>query len=214
MLKQLHHEVRRSCWRVFIQIWQRIVQYYGMEHSDTCLTIFMEYVPGVCGAMRVVVCDVLQRSIYSRLRDYGPFSEDVARKYTRQARGYAAWLKLTTRRSWRAWSTCTRTGSSTATSKASAVPRISDHIHRRRQHSRRLQGQHQAGGLWRVAAAQRCTTRHAFRRSLQQTIHTMTGFKSVHGTPYWMSPEVINGQGYGRKSDIWSVALLSQSHVL
>ncbi|XP_006816155.1 mitogen-activated protein kinase kinase kinase 2-like [Saccoglossus kowalevskii] len=38
-----------------------------------------------------------------------------------------------------------------------------------------------------------------------QTICTLNGMKSVTGTPYWMSPEVINGEGYGRKADVWSI---------
>lgn len=42
-------------------------------------------------------------------------------------------------------------------------------------------------------------------RRLQTICLSGTGMKSVTGTPYWMSPEVISGEGYGRKADIWSV---------
>ncbi|XP_053568292.1 mitogen-activated protein kinase kinase kinase 2 [Bombina bombina] len=42
-------------------------------------------------------------------------------------------------------------------------------------------------------------------KRLQTICLSGTGIKSVTGTPYWMSPEVISGEGYGRKADIWSV---------
>lgn len=42
-------------------------------------------------------------------------------------------------------------------------------------------------------------------KRLQTICLSGTGMKSATGTPYWMSPEVISGEGYGRKADIWQV---------
>ena len=44
-------------------------------------------------------------------------------------------------------------------------------------------------------------------KRLQTICLSGTGMKSVTGTPYWMSPEVISGEGYGRKADIWYVLM-------
>lgn len=44
------------------------------------------------------------------------------------------------------------------------------------------------GGLW----GQQAPANH---------LHVRHGHASVTGTPYWMSLEVISGEGYGRKAD-------------
>ncbi|XP_063685556.1 ankyrin repeat domain-containing protein 12-like isoform X2 [Bolinopsis microptera] len=43
-------------------------------------------------------------------------------------------------------------------------------------------------------------------KRLRRSMHNADALKTMRGTPYWMSPEVITGNGHGIKSDIWSLA--------
>lgn len=48
-----------------------------------------------------------------------------------------------------------------------------------------------------------------------QTIRSgRSGLKSVQGTPYWMAPEVIKGEAYTDRADIWLVSLSCLTHTM
>ncbi len=46
---------------------------------------------------------------------------------------------------------------------------------------------------------------YAWRTHVEFSGETLNNPKSLHGTPYWMAPEVIQQTGHGRQADIWSL---------
>ncbi|XP_068543437.1 mitogen-activated protein kinase kinase kinase 19 isoform X1 [Anas acuta] len=131
-----------------------IVTYLGTCLEDNILSIFMEFVPG--------------GSISSIIHRFGPLTEIVFCKYTKQILEGVAYLH------------------------SNGV------VHRD------IKGNNvmlMPSGVVKLIDFG-CARRLAWA-SLSGTHSEM--LKSVHGTPYWMAPEVINESGYGRKSDIWSV---------
>ncbi|NXS01676.1 M3K19 kinase, partial [Oxylabes madagascariensis] len=131
-----------------------IVTYLGTCLEDNILSIFMEFVPG--------------GSISSILNRFGPLSEVVLCKYTKQILQGVAYLhdNCVVHRDIK--------GSNVMLMPTGVIKLID------------------FGCARRLAWASLSGTRSELLRS-------------VHGTPYWMAPEVINESGYGRKSDIWSV---------
>ncbi|NWR84337.1 M3K19 kinase, partial [Furnarius figulus] len=131
-----------------------IVTYLGTCLEDNILSIFMEFVPG--------------GSISSVINRFGPLSEAVLCKYTKQILQGVAYLhaNCVVHRDIK--------GNNVMLMPSGTVKLIDFGC------ARRL--------AWISPGGTRSETLH-----------------SVHGTPYWMAPEVINEAGYGRKSDIWSV---------
>ncbi|NXP83388.1 M3K19 kinase, partial [Ramphastos sulfuratus] len=131
-----------------------IVTYLGTCLEDNILSIFMEFVPG--------------GSISSIIHRFGPLTEIVLCKYTKQILQGVAYLH----------DNCV--------------------VHRD------IKGKNvmlMPNGVVKLIDFG-CARRLAWV-SLSGTQSEI--LKSVHGTPYWMAPEVINESGYGRKSDIWSI---------
>lgn len=129
---------------------ERIVQYYGCQQDNDILSIFIEFMPG--------------GSVHDQLKQYGPISEPIAAKYTRQVLEGLAFLHKNVI------------------------------VHRDIKAANVLRDTQGNVKLGDFGASKRL-----------QVITSCTGLKSVIGTPHWMAPEVINGEGYGRKADVWSV---------
>lgn len=129
---------------------ERIVQYYGCQQDNDILSIFIEFMPG--------------GSVQDHLKQYGPLTEPISRKYTRQVLEGLAFLHKNVI------------------------------VHRDIKAANVLRDTQGNVKLGDFGASKRL-----------QIITSATGLKSVVGTPHWMAPEVINGEGYGRKADVWSV---------
>lgn len=127
----------------------RIVQYFGSEEDGHVLSIFMEYMPG--------------GSVKDQIQSYGPLTEILARRYTRQVLEGLHYLH----------GMCI--------------------VHRDVKGANILCDHHGCIKLGDFGASKRL-----------QTLSN-TKLMSTAGTPYYMSPEVIDGHGYGRRTDIWSL---------
>lgn len=132
----------------------RIVQYYGSHEEPKVLSIFMEYVPG--------------GSVKDQIKEYGPLTENVTRRYTRQVIEGLAFLH-----------------------NLMIVHRDIKGANILRDHDGNVK-------LSDFGASRRLTT-------IVSKSTDRSNAKTMTGTPYYMSPEVIEGKSYGRKVDIWSL---------
>ena len=132
----------------------RIITYLGIEKTDTCVSIFMEYMPG--------------GSLHAYIRKTGPLSEKKTLKFTGQILEGIHYLH------------------------SKSI------VHRDIKGANVLMTKHGDIKLGDFGASKRLG-------NLLSGTGKYTNIKSVHGTSYWMAPEIIKGDGYGRRADIWSL---------
>ncbi|ESO08756.1 hypothetical protein HELRODRAFT_74186, partial [Helobdella robusta] len=136
----------------------RIVQYYGSQKEPHMLSIFMEFVPG--------------GSVKDQIQDYGPLTESVTKRYTKQVLEGLEFLHS-----------------------LMIVHRDIKGANILRDHEGNIK-------LTDFGAAKRLSS---IVNKTADVSKNLTGAKTMTGTPYYMSPEIIEGKRYGRKVDIWSL---------
>uniref|UniRef100_A0A8C8EP10 Mitogen-activated protein kinase kinase kinase 3 n=1 Tax=Oncorhynchus tshawytscha TaxID=74940 RepID=A0A8C8EP10_ONCTS len=114
-------------------------------------------------------------SVKDQLKAYGALTENVTRKYTRQILEGMSYLH-----------------SNMIT-------------HKDLKSTFKIQGRWLGANILRDSAGNVKLGDFGASKRLQTICMSGTGIRSVTGTPYWMSPEVISGEGYGRKADVWSL---------
>jgi hypothetical protein len=125
---------------------RNVVRYLGTSMDDGHVYIFMDLIPG--------------GSLLSILKRFGPLSDMICSRYTRQ------------------------------------IVRALKYLHSNGIVHRDIKGAN-------VMVTQNGVIKLIDFGSAKQEV--AGDLISVRGTPYWMAPEVIRGEGHGRKSDIWSL---------
>jgi len=170
---------------------KHVVRYIACETVDEICYVFLEFVPG--------------GSIASMLRRFGAFSETLTARYARQillGLEYMHNSGVAHRDVKGANILVARDGvikladfGASRLTKKRSTPRQGD--------DERGEEDAAEGAAAAVETKDEMSTPTAASGDEDERSNT-NGMKSIHGSIFWMAPETVRGQGYGRRADIWS----------